>query len=215
MSTGAKEELSEKKGQILEAAESLFSEKGFDGSSVRDIAEKAGVNVAMISYYFGSKEKLMQSIFERRNEHFKMQVESLLRDEQLSYTDKVFKLIDDHIERAFSRASFYKLMICEQVINKNPAVIGIMKDMKKRNMAVISALIHAGQDAGVFRRDINIMMLFTSMFGTVSQSIIGADLYREINGLQHISEEAFQARLKADLGVHLKNYFKAILTHEV
>ncbi len=59
--------LSVKQVQLLDTAESLFSRKGFEGTSVRDIAEAAGINTAMISYYFGSKEKLMEQIFERKS----------------------------------------------------------------------------------------------------------------------------------------------------
>ncbi|HNO01068.1 MAG TPA: TetR family transcriptional regulator, partial [Chitinophagaceae bacterium] len=43
----------------MKKAEKLFAEKGYNGTSVRDIAEKAGINLAMVSYYFGSKEKLL------------------------------------------------------------------------------------------------------------------------------------------------------------
>ena len=54
----------DKKEQILEAAEELFAQKGFDGTSVRELGKKAGINIAMISYYFGSKEKLMEALFD-------------------------------------------------------------------------------------------------------------------------------------------------------
>ncbi|RYD90762.1 MAG: TetR/AcrR family transcriptional regulator, partial [Sphingobacteriales bacterium] len=54
----------EKQLQIMRTAESLFAQKGYDGASVRDIAEAAGVNSAMISYYFGSKEGLIKALFE-------------------------------------------------------------------------------------------------------------------------------------------------------
>ncbi|MFK4985547.1 TetR family transcriptional regulator, partial [Klebsiella pneumoniae] len=55
-------EHSDKKEQILAVAERLFSEQDFDAVSVRDIAKEANVNVAMISYYFGSKEKLLEEL---------------------------------------------------------------------------------------------------------------------------------------------------------
>ena len=51
----------DKQIEILNVAERLFAEEGFDGTSVRDIAKNANVNVAMISYYFGSKEKLLDT----------------------------------------------------------------------------------------------------------------------------------------------------------
>jgi AcrR family transcriptional regulator len=71
---------SEKQIQIMEAAEELFAEKGFAGTSVRDIAEEAGVNLAMISYYFGSKERLMESLFKYRGESIKLQLETILEN---------------------------------------------------------------------------------------------------------------------------------------
>ena len=51
---------------ILDVAEELIAKKGFDGTSVRDICTKANINVAMISYYFGSKEKMMSYLYRYR-----------------------------------------------------------------------------------------------------------------------------------------------------
>ncbi|EHQ89650.1 TetR/AcrR family transcriptional regulator [Desulfosporosinus youngiae] len=51
--------------KILQAAEELFAERGFDGTSVNLIAEKADVNKAMIYYHFKDKNDLINSMFER------------------------------------------------------------------------------------------------------------------------------------------------------
>ena len=56
----------EKQIHILNVAEELIAKKGFEGTSVRDISTKAGINVAMISYYFGSKEKMMSYLYRYR-----------------------------------------------------------------------------------------------------------------------------------------------------
>ena len=52
--------------QIIETAEQVVPKKGYEATTVRDIAEQAGVNIAMISYYFGSKEKLLEAVFNHR-----------------------------------------------------------------------------------------------------------------------------------------------------
>ena len=52
--------------QILEAAETLFSEHGLDGVSMRQIAEQGQVTLALVNYHFGSKDKLYRAVFERR-----------------------------------------------------------------------------------------------------------------------------------------------------
>ncbi len=54
------------KSRILDVAEELFSEQGFDRVSIRDITKNAKVNLAAINYHFGGKEDLIAAIFERR-----------------------------------------------------------------------------------------------------------------------------------------------------
>ena len=51
---------------ILDAAEHLFTENGFEGTSMRMITGAAGVNLAAVNYHFGSKEQLIQEVFRRR-----------------------------------------------------------------------------------------------------------------------------------------------------
>lgn len=50
---------------ILQAAEKLFSEFGFEGTSLREITHEAGVNLASVNYHFGSKKGLIQAVMER------------------------------------------------------------------------------------------------------------------------------------------------------
>ncbi|MHC4206404.1 MAG: CerR family C-terminal domain-containing protein [Planctomycetota bacterium] len=53
------------KDRLLDAAEGLFCEHGFKGTSIRDIAAAAGCNIASVNYYFGSKEKLYEQVWHR------------------------------------------------------------------------------------------------------------------------------------------------------
>ena len=50
--------------KIRQAATKVFLEKGFDGTTTRDIAAEAGINLALLNYYFRSKQKLFDSVFE-------------------------------------------------------------------------------------------------------------------------------------------------------
>jgi AcrR family transcriptional regulator len=54
--------------RILDAAEQLFAQRGFHGVPLRDIAQQAGVDVALISYHLGGKRELFTAVFERRAE---------------------------------------------------------------------------------------------------------------------------------------------------
>ncbi len=55
-----------KRDRILDVAEELFAQRGFDGVTLRQIATGAGVDVALASYHFGKKLDLFQAVFERR-----------------------------------------------------------------------------------------------------------------------------------------------------
>src|SRR3990170_4312685 len=54
------------RAKILDAAEQVFAEKGINGSSLREIMITAGVNIAAVNYYFGSKAGLLRAVIQRR-----------------------------------------------------------------------------------------------------------------------------------------------------
>ena len=209
-----KPSLSEKQVQLLDTAEKLFSQKGFDGTSVRDIAEAAGFNTAMISYYFGSKEKLMEEIFERKSLNLREKVDNLLRDESLDPLQKMYSLVDGYIEGILQRKQFHRILLTEQIINQNPSIIQMVDKMKARNSECINELIRLGQKKGMFKKNIDIPMLSNTLIGTISHSLLNMEFYKSYHHLDALKEEEFERLLKKKLSVHLKNIYKAILTHE-
>ena len=56
----------ETRTRILDAAEELFMQQGFGGTSMRLLTSKAGVNLAAVNYHFGSKDALIEAVFRRR-----------------------------------------------------------------------------------------------------------------------------------------------------
>ncbi len=205
-------EYSGKQIAIINAATKLFAEKGFDGASVRDIAHEADVNVAMISYYFGSKEKLMEAVFEDKTNNIKLKVENLLQDEGISHLQKVNILIDDYVDKFIHQQEFHKIMMREQLIDKNTPVACLIHELKKRNLESIKKLIQDGQKSGAFKKNIDIVLMMTTMVGTVSQMITAQHFYKKVNNLEHMDEMEFQKLMRKKLSAHLKNLFKQILT---
>lgn len=92
--------------KLLDAAEKLFAEKGFDGTSVRDITAEAKCNIAAVNYHFGGKDKLYTEVFQRKL--------ILLRDVRVTAVNKVMAKGDEvTIEvllRAFGQAFFEPLI---------------------------------------------------------------------------------------------------------
>ncbi|MFA5423567.1 MAG: TetR family transcriptional regulator [Phycisphaerae bacterium] len=66
--------------RLLDAAERLFCERGFEGTSVRDLTKAADCNVAAVNYHFGNKENLYEQMFRRHlNEVFEEHQENIER----------------------------------------------------------------------------------------------------------------------------------------
>src|SRR4030095_8515530 len=125
--------MTDKREQILAAAEELFAEKGFEGTSVRELAGKAKINIAMISYYFGSKEKLFESLVEKRTSYLRGKLQELSRDHQLDPILKVEKAIDYYIDRIFSAKSFHKIIHRELMLQKRTDLHNNIADILLRN----------------------------------------------------------------------------------
>ncbi len=207
-------EFNEKQIQIMEVAEKLFAEKGFAGTSVRDISEEANVNLAMISYYFGSKEKLLETLFKFRGEYIKLQLENMLQDKKMSSLEKVYLLIDNYISRIMQQQCFHKIMAREQMVNVTGGTHKLIHQMKKTNQELVKQLIVEGQKKGEFKKNIDVPLMMVTLIGTTSHLVTTQHYYREINGLESMPDEEFQVHLKKKLSHHLKSLFKAILTYE-
>lgn len=67
--------------KILDAAKQVFFDKGMDGARMQDIADKAGINKAMLHYYFRSKEKLFETIFAESFNDFFPRLSSILESD--------------------------------------------------------------------------------------------------------------------------------------
>jgi AcrR family transcriptional regulator len=207
-------ELTEKQLAILEAAEKLIADNGYDGTSIRDIAHAADVNVAMISYYFGSKEKLLQAIFEKRTEYWRNHLENLISDKNASSFDKINQLIDHYIDKIFNQTCFHRIMAQQQMTNEDSPIKDLILETKKRNQELIKKLIHDGQKKGEFRKNVDTSLMMITMMGTINQLVTTQHHYKALNNLEDLSEEDFQKYLRKKLTAHLKTIFKAILANE-
>ena len=85
--------------KIKVAARKLFTQKGFSATKTRDIATEAGINLALLNYYFRSKEKLFEIIMLENIGHFFQGVLLIVNDEKTSFYKKIDLLVDFYISR--------------------------------------------------------------------------------------------------------------------
>ncbi len=124
------------KERILRVAERLFAEHGYDGVSMRSLAAAAGVQLALLSYYFRSKEGLYRAVFQRRIDPISQQRRAALseimdsRDPRPSIERVLDALARPWVELRDQRGGqHYSRLIAREVGDPQESRRGIVKDM--------------------------------------------------------------------------------------
>src|SRR3954462_13171588 len=131
----------DKKDHILDVAERVFSDLGFDGASTRLISGEAGVNMAMLNYYFGSKEGLFLAIFERKISSFQTLLQNIGSDESMTSWDKLAMCIDKYVDRIIVNNCFQKLINREITMNKRGELTDKITEMLMVNVIEIKKIL--------------------------------------------------------------------------
>jgi AcrR family transcriptional regulator len=110
---------------ILEAAKSIFQTKGMDGARMQEIANEAGINKAMLHYYYRSKQLLFEAVFKNAFSLLAPQLNAVLNDDS-SIEEKVRSFTSNYI--AFIAKHPYLPNFIIQELNRNPDFILKMKE---------------------------------------------------------------------------------------
>ncbi len=202
----------DKREHIMNTAISLFATKGFEGTSVRDIAAAADVNLAMINYYFGSKEKLFESIVDFNVSYTRDMLDEVISNISFSSMQKIEKVIDIYIKRLFGNREFHKVLHQELMLNQRPELGEAILNVLRKNSDVIVKIIESGMRKKEFKK-VDVPLTLASLTGTInavllSKKICHYFLFKDLKSEDVPYEsESFQKRV-AD---HLKHLMKAHL----
>ncbi|EKT3966120.1 TetR family transcriptional regulator [Flavobacterium psychrophilum] len=204
-------DFNDKQIEIILVAEKLFAEKGFDGTSIRDIAKTAGINIAMISYYFGSKEKLLESVVIFRISNLKLQLESIY-EELLSPIEKIEKIIALYILRLYRNRNIYQILNFETASNKRNINFSAFTEVKKQNYLSFQKIIEEGQEKGIFKKNINIPLIMPIVIGSLTHFNNSRLFFEDILGLK--TENEFDNYIENEFTKHIQQTIKALLVYE-
>ena len=93
------------KERILGAAEELFAQQGFSGTSLRQVTSRAEVNIAAVNYHFGSKENLVNEVFRRRMDEMSAQRLEMLGKAQQDAAGNLEAILAAFVEPALTLAA--------------------------------------------------------------------------------------------------------------
>jgi AcrR family transcriptional regulator len=200
----------DKRDHILQVGEQLFAEQGFDGTSVRDIAQRAQVNLAMISYYFGSKEKLLIALIEERSGYTYGILEDLNRDQSLTPWDKMDRLVDFYVDKVMNNLRFHCIMTQQYISGSSTEIKDQISEIKLRNLDQIRKIITDGQRKKFFRK-VDIELTMSSFMGTLAQITNSRMLYGKLMKIEEADEDGYRKKMTPRVKTHLKQLLRAHL----
>lgn len=190
----------DKKDYILDAAERLFAEQGFEAVSVREISKAADINIAMVSYYFGSKEKLYEEIIKR-----KLIFSDTMRNEiekYETYTEKLFAVIDLYIQRLFDNRAFQNIIFREMAMNQRSAMNEVILEQIHKNFSAMADIINKGIKQKEFNK-VDVELTVMSIVAIVKTYTTSGMMACKVLQLEN-PKDAFDIKYKNRLRKHLR-----------
>jgi AcrR family transcriptional regulator len=167
---------------ILDAAKDIFQHKGMDGARMQEIADKAGINKAMLHYYYRSKQKLFEAVFKSAINLMAPKIADIINTEEHLF-DKIKNFTNKYIG-FISKHSYIPLFIINE-LNRNPE---LLKDVfKNRNdnqieqklVNQINELVEKGEIRPINPEQLLLDIMSLSIFPVVGQSLLKTLLQKD------------------------------------
>jgi AcrR family transcriptional regulator len=198
----------DKKDSILDAAERLFSEIGYDACSTRSIAAKAGVNMAMLSYYFGSKDGLYKAVLERR---LGIQEETFdAPTDKDSSWDQLYRYVDFEADQALTDIYFQKLIHRELSLQQRSDMTDYITGNITRTANDVKQLISKGIENGSFR-NVDIELTVATIFGTIYYLVNSTRIASRVLNKDLENQQVIRDEIKPRLKKHLRDFLNSQL----
>ena len=173
--------------KILEAASEVFTEKGFAGTRTRDIAEKAGINLALLNYYFRSKEKLFEQVMKIKVVLLFGKIFPILSNEKTSLEEKIDLASEKYFE-ILSKNPNLPLFVISEIQKKNSNITKIIPVNKIfENSVIIKQIKEKRPEINPLHYLVNFLAM--TIFPFVAKPVFNAfELTNEEEYHQFISE---------------------------
>lgn len=193
-------EINGKSLHLLEVAERLFAEKGYEAVPVRHLAKEAGMNVAMVNYYFGSKDGLFKALIASKFPHTRDRLNEIAQS-LLTPWEKLLETVDLYAEKFFQGRNFHIIIMREMSLRQRPEHVKIITEHVAHNLAVVRGFILEGQLQGMFRSvdaELTVATVFGSFSSLISHCTLMCAMLQE-DCEDNIYSEKSQTRFKEHL----------------
>jgi AcrR family transcriptional regulator len=158
---------------LVRAAFDLIAERGFEGLRTRDIATRAGVNIATLHYYFATKEDLIRGVVDALVKRFRTQQAPALAEQPRSPLIELRQELQDAQYQIREAPEMFSVLF-ELVLRslRDPALRAILRDMEVAWREHIETYLREGAEQGVFHEDLDVTAAATAIVALVKGSVL-------------------------------------------
>lgn len=172
---------------LLTAAHELMAEKGYPRVTLREVAERAGVQPALVNYHFGGKDGLLRSVVASVAGKMLSRIEQTVSGEGTP-EERIRELVHGVVQ-AITAAPYAPRLIAEQVLFADGGVIEeFVEDFARPNLAAIGSLLDDGREMGRLRA-VDSRFLVPAMVGACIFFFLGSPIIRRLYGIEEIGAE--------------------------
>jgi len=153
--------------QILDAAERLFSARGFSSTTIKQIGHAAGVNSALLYYYFEDKERLYRAVLERLVSQLVRRTLERLKA-NASPSDRIRGFIEAQVETFVANPELPRLFMREMLDHHAAHAVEQIQHLAATSFKALCDTIAEGQKQGTFRSDLDPRFAAISTVGQVA-----------------------------------------------
>lgn len=191
--------------RIKNAARRIFHKKGFAATRTRDIAAETGINLALLNYYFRSKQKLFDIIMLETMQGFLQSIKGVFNDELTSFDHKITAIVNNYIDLLIAQPDIPLFILSELKTNPQDLLGKIgMKDilMKSHFLKQFKEEVKAGKIAPIHPMHFIMNLMSMAVFPFVASPMI--------MGLGELSQKDFN-ELMTQRKVLIPKWIKALL----
>ena len=165
--------------KIIESAADVFEEKGYAGARMQQIADKAGINKALLHYYFRSKDKLFEKVFMIVGHRAFRRFADVLETGDTIF-EKIEKFFEMHQDLLWKNRKFPIFFVNE--INQNPDLVKMVFDKIQMTdkWNLLSEQIKKEQEAGIIKQDVEASHLLINILSLSIFPYIGKPVLEEL-----------------------------------
>jgi AcrR family transcriptional regulator len=182
--------------RLLDVAELLFSEKGFEGTTTREVVKRARCNLALISYHFGGKDGLYTAVLLRYFERMRDKTLSERTDEQLASEWPELKSPEERrfcatlyeLARGKTQAGPMQKVIFRELMAGGSRMTAVLKRSELSSYDLLLRRLESLGDSVPLREDLDLRLSVVCLFGPLVYTCLAAPILKDVYGFKDLGE---------------------------